>query len=314
MSTCLNNQKYKFYNVYDFVSNLGPFTSSTFSPDGTYVLLTENHCIRKICMKSGQVSTFSGNPNVDGFKNGLKEQAMFYLPTSLTFSPDGKYIFICDCYNHCIRLICVKSGQVTTFEGLSNEQNLFNEPYSLTFSPCGTYMLVCDVRNHCIRRICVKSGQISTFAGIPEEKGSRNGPKEQAEFNNPISLTFSPDKTYILVCDNWNDCIRKICLKTGIVHDFSLRKKEKIIIRLTISVIFSPDGTFLLASSGQHDCCYKICMESGNVSIFAGIQNESGSRNGPKEQATFRELNSFTFSPDGTFILVCESNVRLIKI
>jgi hypothetical protein len=66
-----------------------------------------NFCIRKICMKSGIVSTFAGTPNERGSRNGPKEQALFTEITKILFSPDGKFVFICDSNN--LRLIKIKN-------------------------------------------------------------------------------------------------------------------------------------------------------------------------------------------------------------
>jgi sugar lactone lactonase YvrE len=88
-------------------------------------------------------------------------------------------------------------------------QALLRFPRSITLSPDGTFVLFSDSQNHCIRKICLKSEQVSTFAGIPGKKGDRTGPKEQALFNQPDHLTFSPDGKIIFVCDNNNiKCIK----------------------------------------------------------------------------------------------------------
>jgi WD40 repeat protein len=252
--------------------------SATFSPNGKYVLVCDcyNHCIRKICMKFGNMSTFAGIPSESGFENGPKKLATFNEPTSITFSPDGKYVLVCDSYNHCIRQICLENSDVSTFVGITEYEgfnngpiqwSIFRHPISLTFSPCNTYILLCDFGNYCIRKICLKSKQVSTFAGNPNECGSRNGPKEQATFQEMKNLSFSPDGSFLLVCDTWNHCIRRICLK------------------------------------------------SGQVSTFAGIPKQKGSRNGPKEQALFDCPESCIFSKCGKFIIICDkNNIKYIRI
>jgi DNA-binding beta-propeller fold protein YncE len=253
----------KLFHVYEFKLYLACLaTDIVFSLDGTFVLVynRNDYCIRKVDLKSGQISIFAGIPNVQGTKNGPKEQASFYCIRNLTFSPDGNFVLVCDSYT--IRKICVKTGQVSTFAGICTEfggrngpkeQARFGNPSSITFSPDGTHILVCDYWNHCIRKICVKSGQVSVFAGSPRKKGHRNGSKEQALFESPNKLTFSNDGTYILMCDWWNNCIRKICVKTDQVSDFaglsSLGafwkdgQKEQAYFAQPQDVIFSPNGT-----------------------------------------------------------------------
>jgi hypothetical protein len=48
----------------------------------------------------------------------------------------------------------------------------------------------------------LKSGQISTFAGIPFGCGSKNGPKEQALFENLSNVIFTKNGKFIIFCDN----------------------------------------------------------------------------------------------------------------
>jgi WD40 repeat protein len=183
-----------------------------FSMNGKCVLFCDlgNHCIRRICLKTLEVSTFAGVPGECGDRNGPKEQALFYNINCITCSPDGTYILVSDSGNNCIRKICMESGQVSTFAGIPGEfgsrngpkeHATFNIPKRLTFSSNGMYILVCDMLNDCIRKICLKTEQVTTFAGIPTQYGSRNGPKEQALFKRPSSITFTKCGKFIILCD-----------------------------------------------------------------------------------------------------------------
>jgi hypothetical protein len=190
-------------------------TDLKISPNGLFILVCDmrNQCIRKICVKSGQVSIYAGIPFHAGYQNGSKGRATFWCPKSLIFSPNGNYIFVCDSQNHCIRSICVKSGEVSTFAGVPRqkgfvngpkEQATFNFPTSIAFNVDGKIMFVCEKKNYCIRQICMKSGNISSFAGIPGVRGSRNGPKEQALFHLPTTLTLSKNNKFLIICDRLN--------------------------------------------------------------------------------------------------------------
>jgi hypothetical protein len=77
---------------------------------------------------SEKVTTFAGILRRPGLINGQKEQALFNRPLSLAFSPCCTYVLVCDSYNSCIRKICLKSGQVTTFAGIPGEHGFRNGP------------------------------------------------------------------------------------------------------------------------------------------------------------------------------------------
>jgi sugar lactone lactonase YvrE len=172
--------------------------SLTFSRDGTRLLFCEprTHCIRTICVKSGKVSTFAGILGERGLKNGLKEQALFNFPSSITFSQDGTYILVCDLLNNSLRKIHLKNCKV------SCAKFGYEQPMDITLSLDGTYVLV-SCSNY-IRKIFLNSRQISTFAGIMDQKGSRNGLKEQALFTKLSNILITHNGKNILFCCNNN--------------------------------------------------------------------------------------------------------------
>jgi DNA-binding beta-propeller fold protein YncE len=321
MSIWINNQESKLYHVYDFKLNLN-IQDITLSPDGKYLLVClVNSCnIRKIFLETKEISI-------------LPFQIQKSYPESITFSPDGTFILVCDVCNNCIYKVVLKSGNISIFAGVPGEignrngpkeQARFDYPLFATFSFDGTYVLVCEHNTNRIRKIDLKSGKVSTFAGIPDKFGSTNGPKEQAMFDFPTSLTFSPDGTFILVCDFGGHCIRKIDLKSGQVSTFAgvpIEKgsrnglKEYATFYSPRRLTFSPDGTFVLVCSKNGQCIRKICLKSGLVSTFAGIPDQAGYRNGPKEQALFKSPRNIIFSKNKKFVIICDrTNIKYIKI
>jgi WD40 repeat protein len=316
----LKEQNPKLYNVYDLLPESA--NSLIFSPDGTFILICDNdYSIHKICVNSGKMTIFAGIPNEAGFENGPKEQATFNQISSLTFSPDGTFLLVCDCYNHCIRKICMKSGQVSTFTGIrkqsgfqngTKEQATFRCPKSLTFSPDGTFLLVCDFGNGYIRKICTKSGKVTT----PEFEQNGGFAIE--------TVRFSPNGEYILHCVDQNHYIRKLDLKTGQGSIFAgfinqcgsiNSSKEQAKFWYPLNVIFSKNGKFILVCDTFNFCIRKICLKTNQVTTFVVLTNEQGSRNGPKEQATFNYPHYQTFSPDGKFLFICDRRtIKYIKI
>ncbi len=58
---------------------------------------------------SGQVTTIAGNGKY-GFADGHGQDAMFAYPRAICFSKYHNCLFVCDCGNHRIRVIDLKTG------------------------------------------------------------------------------------------------------------------------------------------------------------------------------------------------------------
>ena len=57
--------------------------------EGNIILTdTENHCIRKITMSTGYVSTLAGKPQNSGYVNGSAEDAQFKKPLGICIDND----------------------------------------------------------------------------------------------------------------------------------------------------------------------------------------------------------------------------------
>lgn len=259
-------------NLWKQISFCNP-ESVVFSPDGRYVIVTNTryHTIHKIFIYTGVPILFAGFAGRAEYTTkllvGQKTQVEFFLPSNVVFSPDGTFIVVCDYGNKSsIRGIDLKTGKVTLFVGKSGitncngdiingckEQAIFVRPRNVTFSPDGKYALVCEWSTHCIRRICLVTNQVSTFAGIAKTSGYRNGPKEQALFVSPRSLTFSLDGQFVFVAGKNN--IRLICVKSGEVSNFAGTPhisgnrngiKEQAQFQDVTHLLCSQDGKFLL--------------------------------------------------------------------
>lgn len=71
-----------------------------------YVADTGNHCIRKINMKTGYVSTVAGLPQQAGYVNGTGEVAKFNSPYGLAIDSED-VLYVGDSNNHAIRRVAV---------------------------------------------------------------------------------------------------------------------------------------------------------------------------------------------------------------
>jgi len=67
----------------------------------------DNHCIRRISMSTGYVSTMAGQPGKPGLTNGIAEISRFNKPMMLTITPDD-IIYIGDSENYAIRRLAIE--------------------------------------------------------------------------------------------------------------------------------------------------------------------------------------------------------------
>jgi len=88
------------------------------TPTGTNLYLTDtnNRTIRKIEVKTGQVSTFAGSSGKIGLDNGTLDgtgtKATFYQPNGIT--TDGTNLYVTDSFLGLIRMINIGTQKVTT--------------------------------------------------------------------------------------------------------------------------------------------------------------------------------------------------------
>ncbi|MBC7915860.1 MAG: hypothetical protein H7Y07_17260 [Pyrinomonadaceae bacterium] len=115
------------------------FISVTTNSNGAIYLYEENNLIRKIS-KEGIVSTFAGQPPVNGeiqrgYKDGPKENALFGFITDITFAPNGS-LYLCDVGNKKIRRI-TPTGAVETVADLPPASPVISYDYFLAISDSG---------------------------------------------------------------------------------------------------------------------------------------------------------------------------------
>lgn len=94
----------------------GPFGSARFSnpqqicmdsEGDIYVADRDNHCIRKLTMKTGYVSTVAGIPQKSGYQNGTSEVALLNKPVGLVIDSDD-IMYIGDSENSAIRRLAIE--------------------------------------------------------------------------------------------------------------------------------------------------------------------------------------------------------------
>jgi NHL repeat len=151
-----------------------------------YIAEAFNHCIRKVDLKSGVITTVAGTGK-KGFSGdgGAATKAELNEPYAVVASPEGD-LYIVDRLNARVRKVDVKSGNMTTVagngtkkysgDGGPGEKAGLVEPNDCCLDGNGG-LLIADVGDWRIRRLDLKKGTIDTFAGTGRKKGKVE-PKE----------------------------------------------------------------------------------------------------------------------------------------
>jgi DNA-binding beta-propeller fold protein YncE len=333
-------------------------TDVRISPDGTFALVADrkNSKIRHLDLSRSPVlvSTFAG-PRAGEYSSGdvdkAGENATFYNPSGIAFSPDGSFCLVADMSNNKIRMIVTSTRAVSTLagpgqgaypswphydtDGPGNDARFFY-PQSVIMSSSGVFAIVADTTNNKLRRIEMSSAVVSTLAGPPEGSlsisGTHDGIGTNAKTNQPSDVCYSFDGTFALVADTNNNKIRKIEMSTGVMTTFAgapgsdtsrgdtdgVKTSGRLNGLSGISI--APDDSYALIGDTDNHKIRKLDMSTGTLTTFAGPREgysnffpEFGA-DGTGYNATFYGPSGVSISYDGLFALVADTNNNKIRM
>lgn len=178
-----------------------------------------NNVIRKID-KSGKITTVVGNGSY-GYTgdNDLACNASMNKPYGLCINPEGSFMYIADYGNHCIRVVDMANGYISTLcgtgeagysgDGGTCKAARLNGPYWVCIFK--NFLYIADSNNHCIRRIDLHTNIITTIAGTGNP-GYKDATWDVAKAQFCIPAGIVANNSFIYVADYGNNAIRKICI------------------------------------------------------------------------------------------------------
>ena len=156
-----------------------------FDTDGNlYIAEATNHCIRRVDVDSGVITTIAGTGD-QGYSGdgGPATGATFNQPYSLQVDSNGG-VYVVDRLNYVIRKVDAATGIVTTVAGTGEAgyggdggpgtMAQFREPNDCFLDGSGG-LFIADIQDQRIRRLDLASGIITTFAGNGEKERSGDG-------------------------------------------------------------------------------------------------------------------------------------------
>lgn len=269
------------------------------------------------------VATYAGTGE-PGYRDGPAAQAQFNVPAGLAIDTDGN-LYVFDWWNFRVRMISPE-GMVSTLAG-SGEPGYADGPAAvakfrglavqLAIDTNGN-LIVPDSGNHRIRLV-TKDGWVTTLAGTGEP-GYRDGPADQAQFNNPTAVAIDTAGN-IYVGDTDNNRIRVITpegqVRTlagsgepgysdgpGAVAQFDAPS----------SVAVSPAGDVVVGEGlpwlFRATRRLRIITPDGEVATLAG-SGEPGHKDGPAAEARFVMPTAMAFDAHGYLLVADPGEARL---
>ncbi len=166
-------------------TNIGWPFGVEIGPDGAlYITECTNHRVRRLDLKSGQLTTVAGNGqrgwSGDG---GTATDARLDQPYEVRFDQDGNMYFV-EMRNHLVRRVDKRTKRISTVAGngkpgfagdggaATNAQ--LKVPHSIALDNDG-FLYIADIGNHRIRRLDIQRGTIDTIAGTGEARFAADG-------------------------------------------------------------------------------------------------------------------------------------------
>ena len=167
-------------------------------PDGAlYFCEIDNHCVRRLDLGTGRVSTFAGTGRA-GYSGdgGPAREAAMNQPYEVRFDREGS-LYVVEMRNQIVRRVD-RQGVITTIAGTGTPgfsgdggpaaKAQLRNPHSIALD-AGGGLLICDIGNHRIRRVDLKTGIIETWAGTGERKPTPDGaPLDGTPLNGPRAM------------------------------------------------------------------------------------------------------------------------------
>ncbi|MBB3344036.1 thioredoxin-like domain-containing protein [Luteimonas sp. RC10] len=198
-----------------------------------YVADTGNHAVRRIDLRSGDVSTVcgAGRPG-DTMVGSLADPRSVVLdqPRAVVLSGDRLYvatagdnrIWQLDLGQARIAPLC-GSGALGLRDGVG-EAAAFAEPVALA---CVQHTLyVCDAAGSAIRSVHLPTGRVATLVGGgPWQFGALDGARDDAQLQAPQALALDPESPVLWIADSGNDTLRQLRLGGGALSTVALPQR-----------------------------------------------------------------------------------------
>jgi DNA-binding beta-propeller fold protein YncE len=321
-----------------------------FTADGSRAVVadTYNHKLRLIELATGNVTTIAG-AYYAGSSDGYGTEAQFYYPWDLVLLQHSDTFLVTDYNNHRIRILNSRNGLVVTFAGsYSGSQAgsygsygsymyggfqdgvlssvLFQNPRGIATIPGSGKALVADGGNDRIRVLasgwctqCPGGTYLGLEGGVscsscPARSYSVPGSSSRTACTCNIGFIIQEGGECAGPCAN-NGFPDYQCTDCG-TGTYSAQPRVESI-RTGVGELSEPDGivvmpdgvSALVATAGSHTIS-AVDIKSGQTQVLAG---GAGYQDGTGTYATFNGPSGLALTPDGSTVLIADSNNHAIR-
>ncbi|VTR99632.1 NHL repeat-containing protein [Tuwongella immobilis] len=197
--------------------------SLAFDPMGNLLVCDIlNHRIRKIDLKSGTISTFSGTGEKKTAPDGSPiHGSPLHGPRALAFAPDGTLWLALREGNAVLRLDA-KTGTITRVAGTGKSgftgnggpalKATLSGPKGVALDASGNIYLA-DTESHSVRMIDIRTGTLELIVGTGQKGDGPDGDPKSCRLARPHGVFIDRDGS-LLISDSENHRIRRLPLKT----------------------------------------------------------------------------------------------------
>jgi DNA-binding beta-propeller fold protein YncE len=297
-----------------------------FLPDGSLVVADFNG--NRICKidRDNHVAVVAGGGEA-GHRDGPLDRARFNQPHNVVVAGDGN-LLVADTSNHCVRLIDLSRGEVTTVAGKPESgfagdggparDALFNQAYHVVATEHG--FLLVDLGNRRIRAI--EQGMIRTVAGNGDKGVPNDGALAGAAPLVDPRAVARDRQGNVWILERSGNALRVVD-KTGRIRTVAGTCKmgpasDGPALECTLSgpkFVFCEDsGDVLIADTDNH-CIRRYSALARTLTTIAGTgEAGEGAAGGEPTTTALNQPHGVAVAPDGAIYIADSLNGRIVKI
>jgi DNA-binding beta-propeller fold protein YncE len=316
-------------------TNVGDPFGVEIGPDGAlYTCEVRNHRVRRLDLKSGELTTVAGN-GTKGYSGdgGPALQAQLNEPYEVRFDRAGNMLFV-EMQNQLVRKVDAKTQTISTVAGTGKKgfggdggpatAAMLSSPHSIALDAADN-IYIADIGNHRIRKVDARSGIIATIAGNGERQQPVDGQTAAGKpMIGPRALFVDGQTLWIALREG--HAVWRMDLQSGMLKHIAGTGQKGFTgdggpaMKATFDgpkgIAIGPDLCVYVADTENH-AIRKIDLASGQISTIAGSgpQNKGSSGDGgPATSATMDRPHGICLGPDGALYIGDTLNHRVRRV